>query len=146
MKNKKNGLSGIFVDPFLDYLAPHTEDEGSTEVEESEARGSVIDSDKLCLLVFVAALVFVAVISPMLCLGSLFFRLSFEGMWYFWLVTFADLGCLVWRIARRKGKRKTISVKPIDNRATCNIIRLYDKADTTINMKEFGGLHYAKES
>ena len=106
MKNKKNGLSGIFVDPFLDYLAPQSEDEASSETEESEARGSSFNSDKLCLLVFVAALVFVAVISPILCLGSLFLGLSFEGMWYFWLVTMIDSAYLLWRIARRKEKRK----------------------------------------
>lgn len=146
MKNKKNGLSGIFIDPFLDFLAPQSEDEVSSETEESEARGSSFNSDKLCLLVFVAALVFVAVISPILCLGNLFLGLSFEGMWYFWLVTFADSGYLLWRIARRKEKRKTISVKPLDNRANYNILRLYDKTDTAMNIKEFGGLQYAKES
>ena len=146
MKNKKNDLSGIFIDPFLDFLAPQSEDEVSSETEESEARGSSFNSDKLCLLIFVCALVFVAAISPILCFGSLFLNFSLEGMWYFWLITLADTGFLVWRLAHRLGKRRTISVKPLENRANYNILKLYDFSEATKNMTEFGGRHYAKES
>ena len=146
MRKSKIGLAGIFIDPFLDYLAPQSEASPSPKQEWSTASTSSLDSDKLCLLIFVCALVFVAAISPIICFGSLFLNLSLEGMWYFWLITLADTGFLVWRLTRRLGKRQKILLKPLDNRANCNILKLYDFAETTKNMTEFGGRHYAKES
>ncbi len=146
MRKRKIGLTGIFIDPFLDYLAPRMEEALPFEQEEPAEKASSFDSEKLCLLIFIAALVFVAAISPILCFGSLLFKFSLEGMWYFWLVTIVDTGCFIWRLARGKGKEKTNLSKPLANQANCNILKLYDISDTTIKRTEFGGMHFAKES
>lgn len=146
MRKSCGNLFGSFIDPFLDYLAPQTENSLTLESEKTAVKEASFDSEKLCLLIFVFALVFVASISPILCFGSLLLELSLEGMWYFWLITLADTGFLVWRLARRLGKRKTIILKSLDNRAKCNILKLYDLSDTTKKITEFGGLYYAQES
>lgn len=98
-------LIGIIVDPFMGYIAPQSED-SFTSIRYGTAAGkSTFNSEILCLLIFVFALAFIAIISPILCLTSIFSNLHLDGLWYFWLITLSETGCLVWLIRRKKGKK-----------------------------------------
>lgn len=92
---------GVVVNPFMCYLAPQFEDSVSSSQYISGVNKPAINSEKLCLLIFVLALAFVAVISPVLCFGSLFFKVQIEGLWYFWFITFSETGYLLWLLVQK---------------------------------------------
>lgn len=106
MRRQELSLVGIIVDTFMEYISPQKENSFSTSRYRSGASVSVFDSEKVCLLIFVFALVFIALISPILCVGSLFFKLQVEGLWYFWFITLSDAGYLAWLFIRKKAKSK----------------------------------------
>lgn len=105
MKRHDVSLVGIIVDPFMDYVAPQSVGSFSSSRCGTGASPSAFSSEKFCLLIFLLALAFIALISPILCFGSLFIKLRLEGLWYFWLITFSEIGYLAWFITRRKVKK-----------------------------------------
>ena len=121
-------LVGMVVDQFSDYIAPQKEASFSSSRQGWEASVPTIKSEKTCLLIFLFALAFIAVISPILCFGSLFSLFQLEGMWYFWMITLLDIGCLAWLLRRKKDKnyRKDICCAHQTNltESTCKLYRL----------------------
>ncbi len=105
MKSHYVSLVGNIVDPFMGYIAPQLEDSFTASPYVSGASKSTFNSEKLCLLIFVLALAFIAIISPILCFGSLFIKLHHDGLWYFWLITFSEIGYSVWLIMRKTGRK-----------------------------------------
>lgn len=103
---KRNNASeiGAVLDWLKDYTEPQTEASFAPSRYESGASLSTINSERLCLLIFLFALIFIAVISPILCFGSLFNLIQLDGLWYFWMVTLFDLAYLVRLLLRKKDK------------------------------------------
>ena len=106
MKRNAVSLLETIVAPFMGYLSPQTENSFSSDSSNFKAETPDFSSEKLCLLIFIGALAFIAVISPVLCLCSLFAGLRLEGLWYFWLITFVETGYSVWLIGRTIGRKK----------------------------------------
>ena len=105
MRKQAVSLVETIVNPFMGYLAPQFENSFSSDRYCTEAGMPTFNPEKLYLLIFVFALAFIAVISPILCFGSLFLELRFEGLWYFWLITLFEAGYLVWTIGRKIAKK-----------------------------------------
>ena len=105
MRRNDVSLVGIIVNPFMGYIAPQSENLFSSSQHGSEVSAPVFNSEKLGLLIFIFALAFVAVISPILCFTSIFINLQLDGLWYFWLITLSETGCLMWRISRKRAKK-----------------------------------------
>lgn len=105
MRRQAVRLVEIITNPFMGYLAPQFEDSFSYGCHSMDANMPAFNPEKLYLLIFVLALAFIAVISPILCLGSLFFKLQLEGLWYFWLITFSETGYLLWLLTRKKARK-----------------------------------------
>lgn len=95
----------LITNPFMNYLSPQPAEEPPQSRFERDSGFSTFSSEKLSLLVFVIALIFIAVISPILCFGSLFIEINLEGLWYFWLITAIEFGYLIWLISRKIGKK-----------------------------------------
>ena len=106
MKRHNVSLVETIINPFMGYLAPQLEDSFSSDRYDSSAGMPTFSTEKLSLIIFVIALAFIAVISPILCFSSLFVELHLEGLWYFWIITFSETGYLVWLILRKKGKKE----------------------------------------
>lgn len=104
MRRNDASLVEVVIDRFMSYAAPQKEASFSSSRYDTEASLSSVNSEKLCLLIFLFALVFVALISPILCFGSLFSLLQLEGLWYFWMITLFDVGYLAWLRRLKKGK------------------------------------------
>ena len=110
MRRNNASLVEVVIDRVMSYAAPQKEDSFSSSGYDTEASLSSVNSEKFCLLIFLFALVFIALISPILCFGSLFSLFQLEGLWYFWIITLFDVGYLVWLLRLKKGKnyRKNI--------------------------------------
>ncbi len=106
MKRHAAILVETIINPFMGYLSPQFEDSFSTGRHCSGTSMPVFSSEKLSLLIFVIALAFIAVISPILCFSSLFIEVHLEGLWYFWIITFFETGYLVWLVLRKRDKRE----------------------------------------
>ena len=105
MRRYAVSLVGIIVEPFMDYISPQSYNSVSSSGNGSEASIPTFNSEKLCLLIFVLALAFIAIISPILCLGSLFNAVQLEGLWYFWVITLSEIGYLAWLLKRKLEKK-----------------------------------------
>ncbi len=107
---RKNAVSLLkaLVAPFVEYISPKPENSFSSDRNSYKSGVTVSKSEILCLLIFIAALAFIAVISPVLCLTSLFIDLNLEGLWYFWLITFAETVYSAWLIGRKIGRKKRV--------------------------------------
>jgi len=105
MKKQAVNFVETILNPFMGYLAPQFEDSFSSDRYCTRTGVPTFNPEKFYLLIFVFALAFIAVISPILCFGSLFMELHFEGLWYFWLITLFEAGYLVWTIGRKIVKK-----------------------------------------
>ena len=105
MRRNAVSLVKIFVEPFMGFLEPQAENSFSPDRYCLGASATAFNSEKLCLLIFVFALVFIAVVSPILCFGSLLIKLHLQGLWYFWLITFSEIVYLVWLIRRKLAEK-----------------------------------------
>jgi len=105
MRKQAVSLVETIVNPFMGYLAPQFENSFSSDRYCTRASMPAFNSEKLYLLIFVFALAFIAVISPILCFGSLLMDLHPEGLWYFWLITLFETGYLVWTVGRKIAKK-----------------------------------------
>ena len=101
MRKNVVNLVGIIVRPFLFFIAPQSED---SYPYESGVRISTFNSEIICLLILVFALTSIAIISPVLCFGSLFINFHNDYLWYFWLITISEIGYLMWLIIQKKWK------------------------------------------
>ncbi len=101
---RQDGFVGFFVDSFSNYIDPHPEEKVlfTSSRNGSSASRALSNSDRLCLLIFIFAFIFIGVASPIMCFGSLFIKLNFEGLWYFWFITFSEIAYLAWVILRKK--------------------------------------------
>ena len=105
MRRQNASLVDLVINPFMVYLAPQPEDSFSSGRYVSGTGLPTFNSEKLSLLIFIVALAFIAVISPILCFGSLFIEIHLEGLWYFWLITISEIGYSVWLIMRKRVKK-----------------------------------------
>jgi len=105
MKRNAVSLVGIIVDPFMGYIVPQSKNPFSSTRNGSVVCTQTFNSEKLCMLVFVLALAFIAVISPVLCFRSLFIKLQLEELWYFWLITISEIGYFAWLVIPKKEKK-----------------------------------------
>jgi hypothetical protein len=105
MKRQDVSLVGIIVDPFMGFVAPQSESSFSSTRCAADSSPSAFNSEKLCLLIFLLAFAFIAVASPILCFRSLFIKAQLEGLWYFWLITFFEIGYSVWFVLQRKVRK-----------------------------------------
>ena len=131
MRRSIVSLLATIVAPFMSYLSPQPEDSLSPDRRGFRAEKPEFNSEMLCLLIFIAALAFIAVISPALCLTSLFIDLKLEGLWYFWLITFAETGYSLWLIGRKKRALNIAARKP------CQITLLGLYYDCPINRTHY---------
>jgi hypothetical protein len=106
MKRHTADLVQFIINPFMGYLAPQMEDSFSFDRYASSTDIAAFTLEKLSLLIFVIALTFIAVISPILCFSSLFIEVHLEGLWYFWIITFFEAGYSLWLLLRRLGKKE----------------------------------------
>ncbi|PKM73616.1 MAG: hypothetical protein CVU91_04855 [Firmicutes bacterium HGW-Firmicutes-16] len=120
---RQDGFVGFFVDSFTSYIDPRPEDTASfsSSRNSSNAGRSLSNSDRLCLLIFIFAFIFIGVVSPILCFGSLFIKLNFEGLWYFWFITFSEIAYLAWFILRKKAIKQH---KHIYTKNTMDVLRM----------------------
>ena len=125
MRRNDASLVEVVLARFMSYAAPQKEASFSSSRYDTEGSLSSVNSEKLCLLTFLFALVFIALISPILCFGSLFSLFHLEGLWYFWMITLFDVGYLTWLLRLKKGKnyRKDICSDNQTNftESTCKI-------------------------
>ena len=105
MRRQNASLVDLVINPFMVYLAPQPDDSFASGLYASGSRLPTFNSEKLSLLIFIIALAFIAVISPILCFGSLFIEIHLEGLWYFWLITISEVGYSVWLIMRKRVKK-----------------------------------------
>lgn len=105
MKNASSGFIDIVLSPFTGYLAPQTEESFFFDLNDRRSVTPKFSSEKFCLMIFIIALSFIALISPILCFGSLFVEVRLEGLWYFWLITIFEIGYSCRLIIRKNWKK-----------------------------------------
>jgi len=57
-----------------------------------------ISLESILRFLFIAAVGFLAITSPILCIIYLFVDIEFEGLWALWMITIAEIGLLIWYI------------------------------------------------
>jgi len=102
MRKNVANLVKLFVRPFMFYITPQSEDSFSANRSHTGTSSSAFNSEIICLLILIFALTSMAIISPVLCFGSLFMSFHIDYLWYFWLITFIEIGYLVWLIFPQK--------------------------------------------